>query len=93
MSYSFTTDLFGLTVEVTGEFTPEEKQTFDYQGCSSDFEIEAIEHKGEQLEIDSLPDEELSEIVSAAFESASNEAQNNADERASELAAERIAGF
>ena len=89
MSYSFTTDLFDLTVLVTGEFSPEEKQTFDYPGCSADFEIETIEHKGEQLEIDSLPDEDLSEIISAAFESASNEAQNSADERASECAYER----
>jgi hypothetical protein len=89
MSYSFTTDLFGLTVLVTGEFSPEEAQTFDYPGCSAEFNIEEIEHKGEQLEIDSLPDGELREIVKAAFESASNAAQDCADERASERAEER----
>ena len=93
MSYSFTTDLFGLTVEVTGEFTPEEKQTFDYPGCEAEFHIQEIEHKGEQLEIDSLPDSELREIASTAFEKAANDAQDNADEWASELAADRSASF
>ena len=89
MSYSFTTELFGLNVLVTGEFLPEEQQTFDYPGSPADFDIHEIEHKGEQLEIDSLPDEDLQEIIDAAFESASNEAQNSADERASECAYER----
>lgn len=93
MSYSFTTELFGLSVLVTGEFSPEEPMTFNYPGCPAEFEIETIEHKGDQIEIDSLPEEELSEIISAAFESASNEAQNSADERASELAVERAANF
>jgi len=89
MSYSFTTDLFGLTVEVTGEFTPEEAQTFDYPGCPAEFEIECIEHKGEQFEVDGLPDSELEFIIKEAFESASNAAQDCADERASERAEER----
>jgi hypothetical protein len=89
MSYSFTKELFGLNVLVTGEFSPEEPRTLDYPGCPADFEIETIEHKGDQLEIDSLPEEELSEIIRYAFESASNEAQNSADERASERAYER----
>lgn len=89
MSYSFTTDLFGLTVLVTGEFTPEEKQTFDYPGCEAEFHIQEIEHKGEQLEIDSLPDEELKFIAIEAF----SKAKDDADEYASELAADRAAGF
>ena len=89
MSYSFTTDLFGLTVLVTGEFSPEEPRTFNYPGCPAEFDIQEIEHKGEQIEIDSLPEEELSEIISAAFESASNAAQDCADERASERAEAR----
>lgn len=85
-SYSFNTELFGLNVEVDGYFEPEEKPTFDCPGSDAEYHIETIEHKGEQLEIDSLPDADLSEIISAAFESASNEAQNSADERASECA-------
>lgn len=91
MSYSFITDLFGLSVLVTGEFTPEEKQTFDCPGCEAEFHIQEIEHKGELFEIDSLPDSELEEITKAAFESSTNDAQNAADEYASELAEERRA--
>lgn len=93
MNYSFITELFGLNVLVTGEFTLEEKQTFDYPGCEAEFDIQEIEHKGEQLEVDSLPEQELKEIHKAAFESATEEAQNAADEWASELAAERAMGF
>lgn len=93
MSYTFTTDLFGLTVEVTGEFSPEEPMTFDYPGCPAEFEIDCIEHKGEQFEVDSLPDFELKMINDAAFDAATEDAINSADERASERAAERAFGF
>jgi hypothetical protein len=89
MSYSFNTDLFGITLLVTGEFSPEEKHTFDYPGCSASFEIDTVEHKGEQIEIDLFADYAISLIVDAAFESASNAAQDCADERASERAEAR----
>jgi hypothetical protein len=89
MSYSFTTDLFGLTVLVAGEFSPEEPPTFDHPGWPAEFEIDTITHKGDEFEIDGLPEYELKIISDDAFESASNAAQDCADERASERAEER----
>ena len=91
MNCSFTTTLFGLDVEATGTFTPEEKQTFDYPGCESEFEIERISFGAAEFEIDELPEKELERIRKEAFEAATTQAEDAADEWASELAAERRA--
>ena len=66
--YTFKTELFGLTVEVEGTFEAGEAPSIDCPGCEPEFIIEDIQHKGESLEVDSLPDEVLEAIVKEAFE-------------------------
>ena len=73
MSYTFKTELFGLTVEVEGEFSPAEPQTLTDPGCPAEFEINTIEHKDELFEVDSLPYQELCDIEQAAFDAATDE--------------------
>ena len=66
-SYSFNTELFGLNVEVDGYFEPEEKPTFDCPGSDAEYHIETIKHKGEEIEIDSLPENILADLEEEAF--------------------------
>lgn len=73
MNYTFTTELFGLIVEVEGVFEAGEPQTWDCPGEPPHFEIEKIVHKGEELEIDSLPPYELETICSEAFDKVEEE--------------------
>ena len=73
MSYTFKTELFGLTVEVEGEFSPAEPETLTYPGCPAEFEINTIKHSGAEFCVDDLPDEELEEIEQAAFDAATDE--------------------
>ena len=49
MSYTFETELFGLTVEVTGQFDGGENPTYDCEGYPPSFEIDTIEHKGWEM--------------------------------------------
>ena len=72
--YSFETEILGVTMQVSGEFEPEEPMTHDCPGWPASFEIDTIEHKGEELEVDSFPTEMLNEICDAAFAAASEEA-------------------
>ncbi len=73
MSYTFKTELLGATAYIHGAFSPEEPQTLNYPGCSSEFEIETITINDQEFEIDCLCSETLSEIEQAAFDAASNE--------------------
>ena len=73
MSYTFETELFGLSVEVTGYFEEGEDPSVDCPGCDPAFHIEEIEHNSECFEIDSLPAVELNRIDKEAFESVINE--------------------
>ena len=73
MSYTFKTELFGLTVEVEGEFSPAEPETLTDPGCPAEFEINTIKHSGAEFCVDDLPDEELEEIEQAAFDAATDE--------------------
>ena len=72
MSYTFKTELFGLTVEVEGEFSPEEPQTMVDPGCSAEFEINTIKHAGEDFELDSLDAFIFEDIEQEAFDAASD---------------------
>ena len=73
MSYTFNTELLGLTVEVEGEFSPAEAPSIDCPGWPAEFEINTIEHKGELLEVDQIDDSTLANIEQAAFDAASDE--------------------
>jgi len=72
MSYTFETKLFGLTVEVEGVFDTGENPSLDCEGYPPSFEIETIQHKGDDIEVCDLPEEELEDIEQAAFVDASN---------------------
>lgn len=93
MSYEFKTELFGTVLEVTGEFSPEEPRTFDYEGCQAGFEIDTIRINKDDIEIDLFSDLAISLIVEAAFDAAVEEAKNSADEYASQLAEDRANDF
>lgn len=49
MSYSFTGSLWGVDVEVEGEFCPGEAQTFDSPGFPPSFEVNKVVHAGEEV--------------------------------------------
>ena len=68
MSYTFTTELFGLTVEVEGEFDEGQKETMIDPGIEPSFEVESVTHKG--CELEDLPDEVWEELAQAAFDDA-----------------------
>ena len=73
MGYSFNTELFGLTVEVDGYFVEEEKQTFDCPASDAEYHIETIKHRGEEIEIDTLPEEVVWNLMIEAFEKNTDE--------------------
>ena len=72
-SYTFKAELFGLDVEVSGEFEAGESQTMTDPGLEPCFVIECISHKDEAFEVDALPDKELNMIEKVAFEKAADE--------------------
>lgn len=65
-SYTFETLLFGLTVEVQGEFSSVD---------DGEFEVKTIKHKGECFEVDSLQLEDLWAVEQTAFHKAEAEAE------------------
>lgn len=71
--FTFKTVLLGLDVEVGGEFSPAEPQTLTDPGWPPGFEIESITHKGEDIEIDQVPDEWIKDIEEEAFKAASDQ--------------------
>ncbi len=82
MNYSFTGCLWGVDVEVEGEFCPGEAQTFDSPGFPPSYEVNKVIHAGEEV----WPDEhDIDELVDQAFKAAANDM----DEYYSEQAAER----
>jgi hypothetical protein len=70
MSYTFETTLFGLTVEVEGEFEGEVAPTWDSPGHAASFEIDTIMHKGCELGVDDLDGNSLDRLEQAAFDDA-----------------------
>ena len=70
MSYTFETTLFGLTVEVEGQFDGEEPPTWDSPGHAASFEIDTIMHKGCELEVDDLDGNSLDRLEQASFDAA-----------------------
>ena len=68
MSYTFETTLFGLTVEVEGEFDEGQKETMIDPGIEPSFEVWTVCHKG--FELCDLPDEEWEALEKAAFDDA-----------------------
>ena len=76
MSYTFETELFGLTVEVTGQFDGGENPTYDCEGYPPSFEIDTIEHKG--WEMADLPDYLYEAIEREAFTKAHDEMRDSA---------------
>lgn len=77
MSYIFKTEIFGLTVEVEGEFSPAEPETLSDPGFPPSFEINTVTHEGKNLTVDELPEEELADIEQAAFDSATNDLRDS----------------
>ena len=69
MNHTFTTKLFGLTVEVSGSACAGEPATIDCPASEPEFEIEMIEHEGCEFDIDSIPDGVLICIDDAALKS------------------------
>ena len=63
----FNTKLFGLSVVVECTLTAGDKQTYWQPSSEDECEIENIQHKGCDIEIDSLPDAELDAIMVEAF--------------------------
>ena len=68
MSYTFETELFGLTVEVEGEFDEGQKETMIDPGIEPSFEVESVKHKG--CELEDLPDGVYEDLSQAAFDDA-----------------------
>jgi len=68
MSYTFETELFGLTVEVEGEFDEGQKETMIDPGIEPSFEVWTVKHK--DCELCDLPDEEREALEKAAFDDA-----------------------
>ena len=68
MSYTFTTELFGLTVEVEGEFDEGQRETMIDPGIEPSFDVWTVTHKG--CELEDLSDEVWVELSQAAFEDA-----------------------
>lgn len=75
--YTFEIELYGLTIQVIGEFSPAEPETMTDPGWAASFEIEEMTHLGACLEIDSLPEGVLTDIEQAAFDSATADAQES----------------
>jgi len=74
MSYSFNCDIFGVVMQVSGEFEPGEPQTMTDLGFPPEFVIETVEHCGNELDWDCFPAKELDYICDTAFEKAGEEA-------------------
>jgi hypothetical protein len=68
MSYTFETELFGLTVEVEGEFDEGQKETMVDPSIAPSFEVWTVMHKG--WEMADLPDEVWEALEHAAFKDA-----------------------
>ena len=71
---NFKTTFFGLNVEIECTLYPGEPRTHVDPGTEPECELDSIEHKGEFVEIDSLPEEELRRFEREAFQAAADEA-------------------
>ena len=75
--YKFKTKLFGLSVEITGEFEAEELETLTDPKISAAFVIEYIEHSNGSIDIDDLSDQVLCRIEKQAHEAATKEVSDD----------------
>ena len=69
MNHTFEMQLFGLTVEVSGEAWSGEPATMVCPHSEPEFEINTIEHELATIEIDDLSDSMLLHIERAALKS------------------------
>lgn len=58
----FNHELFGLKVEITGDFERGAKKTHDCPEQYPEFCVTHIEHKGEQFDLDEIPQEVIEDI-------------------------------
>ena len=67
MNHTFEMQLFGLTVEISGEAWKGESASIDCPRSEPEFEINSIEHELATIEIDDLSDSMLKHIERAAL--------------------------
>ena len=67
MSYTFTAEVLGVAMNITGDFEEEEYETLHNPRIPASFLIEEIEHKGENLEVDAFPDCILDKLEKESF--------------------------
>jgi len=68
MSYTFEAELYGLTLEVEGEFSPAEPETLTDPGWAPSFEIDILKIEGKVFDVSMLTENTISTIEGIAFD-------------------------
>lgn len=78
----FIATVFGVDMEVDGEWDAGEPQTRIDPGWPPEFIIESVTHKGEELEFDDFPKKEIDNILECAEKASEDESDEYYSERA-----------